>query len=253
MRHASVVFVLTLASAAIVSAADAPYFGKWKPDSAKSQLTSTATIEKLPSGEFRFNQDGFIYNFRLDGKEYPMPDGGTTSWKAIDDNHWEVKNRANGSKVAATFKLTVNGDALSAVVTVPQADGHETTQSASFQRVSGGPGFLGKFKETQADLAETWLEVTPDGADGLKIAQPNSLCVAKFDGKPYPMSGPGDPPKQTMAFRKKGPAAFEALTYVDGKLFTTDVYSVSADGKVLTDIGTPAATKKPAKVIFDRQ
>jgi hypothetical protein len=252
MRHARVVCVLTLALAGIAAAADAPYFGKWKVNSAKTQVTGMAAIEKQPSGDYRFDQDGFIYNFKPDGKEYPMPDGGAASWKMVDDNNWEVTMRANG-KVTATVKLTASGDTLTSAVTIPQADGKTLTESGTSKRISGGPGVLGKWRATKTDADDIWLEVTPEGADGLRMAQPNSLCVAQFDGKPFPMSGPGDPPKQTMAFRRKGPASFEALTYVDGKLFFTDVFSVSADGKVLTDIGTPVATKKPAKVIFDRQ
>ena len=92
-----------------------------------------------------------------------------------------------------------------------------------------------------------------DGADGLKLVQPNSLCVAKFDGKPYPMTGATDGSKSTMSFRKTGAASFEAVTYIDGKLYFKDVYKVSADGKVLTDIGTPEATKKADTIILVRQ
>lgn len=252
MKHLTLACAVLFLAAAAVTAADAPYFGKWKVNSAKSQITGTASIQKLPSGDYHFDQDGFMYNFKPDGNEYPTPDGGSASWKMVDDNNWEVTFRANG-KVTATAKLTASGDTLTSSNTIPQADGTTVTETGTSRRISGGPGVLGKWRITKANADDLWLELTPDGADGLKIAQPNSLCVAKFDGKPYPMSGPGDPPKQTMSFRKKGAASFEALTYIDGKLLFTDVYSVSADGKVLTDVGTPASTKKSSKVIFDRQ
>lgn len=252
MKHLRLACVVTFLSAAAVTAADAPYFGKWKVNSAKSQVTSITSFEKLSSGEYRFNQDGFIYKFQLDGKEYPMPDGGTTAWKMLDDNHWEVTNRANG-KVSGMFKLTLNGDTLTSAVSIPQADGTTLTETGTSKRISGGPGLLGKWRVYKVDAGENWLEVTPDGENGLKIAAPNSLCVAKFDGRPYPMSGSGDGSKQTMSFRKTGPSSFEALTYFDGKLLGKEVYTVSADGKVLTDVGTPVATKKPTKTILDRQ
>ena len=181
-----------------------------------------------------------------------MPDGGTTSWKAVNDSMWEVTNRANG-KINATTKLTLNGDTMSSVAAIAQADGKNITVSSTGKRMSGGPGFLGKWQAVKQDAGALWMELTPDGADGLKIAAPNSLCAAKLDGKPYPMSGSGDGAKSTMSFRKMGPTSFESTTYLDGKVFFTDVYTVSADGKVLTDTGTPAATKKPVKTIFDRQ
>ena len=90
---------------------------------------------------------------------------------------------------------------------------------------------MGKWQNTHFDVvAGLWLEVTPGGVDGLKIAAPNSLCVAKFDGKPYPMTGAAD-----------------------GKPFVKDVYKVSSGGKVMTGISTPAATKKPDTIIPMRQ
>src|ERR1051326_3852042 len=67
----------------IAAAADAPYIGTWKLNTAKSQMTGeTLSIEKLPAGDMQYHYDveGFAYNFNLDGKEYPLPDGGTTSW-----------------------------------------------------------------------------------------------------------------------------------------------------------------------------
>jgi hypothetical protein len=244
--------LLSLVAVSTVVAADAPYFGKWKVNSSKSQANQIMTIEKQPSGDFRFEDSGFTYTFQLDGKEYPVPDGTTVSFKALSDTAWDITNRANG-KVSGKIKLTLSGDTMSVASTIPQADGKEIAQSETLKRISGGPGFLGKWKPTTFDSGDFWIELTPNGADGLKVAAPNSLCVAKFDGKPYPMSGSGDGAKQTMSFRKTGPASFRAVTYLDGKVFSTDVYSVSADGKVLTDMGVPAATKKPVKTILDRE
>jgi hypothetical protein len=253
MRRYTRAWALAFLSAAVVSAADAPYFGKWKVDASKSKVQGTASIEKLPSGEYKYDGSGFVYRFNLDGKEYPMPDGGTTSWKATNDTTWEVVNRANG-KISGKFTLTLNGaNAMSATTVIPQADGKDITQTSALKRLSGGPGFVGKWQTMHFDVADEWLEITPDGADGLKLAQPNSLCMAKFDGKQYPMTGATDGSKSTMSFRKTGAASFEAITYIDGKPFFKDVYKVSADGKVLTDIGTPEATKKPDTIILVRQ
>ena len=76
-----------------VRAADPAYVGKWKFNQAKSTLTGdTATIGSAPGGMMQFSSQGFTYTFKLDGKEYPMPDGGTTAWKATSANVWDVKN-----------------------------------------------------------------------------------------------------------------------------------------------------------------
>jgi hypothetical protein len=252
MMRVRLVFLLTLVSAAVSTAADAPYIGKWKVNSSKSQLTDMVTIEKLPSGDMRFEESGFTYTFKPDGKEYPMPDGGTTSWKAAGDGKWEVTNRANG-KVSATITLTLSGDTLSSMAMIPQADGKDIMQTSTLKRISGGPGIVGKWKGTQTDAGSAWLEVAPNGPDGITLKAPNSMCAAKFDGKPYPMTGSGDGPKTTIAFRKTGSASFETTTFLDGKPFFKDVYVASADGKMLTDTGTPVSTKKQLKAVYDRQ
>lgn len=253
MKRSTFVLVLTVLAFVTASAADAPYFGKWKVNSSKSQMTNMLTIEKLPSGDLRFEESGLAYTFKIDGKEYPVPDGSTVMWKAAGDNTWDVTVRANG-KVAAMAKLKVDGNMMSATQTIPQAGGQDISQSSTLKRVSDGTGPVGKWQAVKTDAGAAWIEITPDGADGLKLAAPNSLCVAKFDDKPYPMSGATDGSKQTMSFRKKGSASFEALTYLDGKPFFKDVYVVSADGKVMTDTGTPmGGDKKPVKVVLERQ
>ena len=252
MKNVRLASLLTLAAVTTTVAADAPYLGKWKLNASKSQLNGFVTIEKLPSGDYRFDEAGFVYNFRPDGKEYPMPDGGTASWKADSADKWEVTNRANG-KVNATITLTLSGDTLSSMAMIPQPDGKDIMQTSTSKRISGGPGFLGKWKSTQVDAGSLWLELMPNGSDGITVKAPNSICAAKFDGKPYPMTGSGDGPKQTMVFRKTGPASFEATTFLDGKPFFKDVYVASADGKTLTDSGMPASKKEPIKVVFDRQ
>src|ERR1700733_13936664 len=111
-------FLLTLVAVSTVVAADAPYFGKWKVDSSKSQANQIMTIEKQPSGDFRYESSGFTYTFQLDGKEYPAPDGSTVSFKASSDKTWDATIQANG-KVSAKVKLTLNGDTMSVASTIP--------------------------------------------------------------------------------------------------------------------------------------
>jgi hypothetical protein len=55
-------------------------------------------------------------------------------------------------------------------------------------------------------------------------------------------------------FRKISDRSFEVTTKLDGKPMYVEVYTVSADGKTLTDEGTPVnAKQEPFKMVFDRQ
>src|SRR4051812_46483718 len=81
--------------------AQAPSFdGTWKLNIAKSQLTGqTVTFEKKPNGLLHFDSQGFAYDFDLEGKEHPTPDGGTTAWTQVNPTTLETTNRANGKVI----------------------------------------------------------------------------------------------------------------------------------------------------------
>ena len=69
-----------------------------------------------------FDSQGFGYDFDLSGKDFPTPDGGTSSWREVNPTTWEATNKMNG-KVIATARLTLNGDTVTAVMkaTKPEA------------------------------------------------------------------------------------------------------------------------------------
>jgi len=193
MKHApaiSIGVIVLLANIAI--AADAPYVGKWKVNPTKSQVTGqTLTLEKKASGMTRYESGGFAYEFKLDGKEYPMPDGGTTSWKVIDAKTWDVTNRQNG-KLTGNYRLVLDGDTMTFQSVLGKADGGTLKESGKLTRMSGGPGFEGKWKISDAKMAVTTMDITANGPDGITIAYPEQggVCKAKFDGKDYAVTGP---------------------------------------------------------------
>lgn len=77
--------------------------------------------------------------------------------------------------------------------------------------------------------------------------------MAKFDGKDYRMTGPQAAAKDTFSFKKSGANSFEMTEKIDGKPVYLDTYTASADGKTLTDDGSPLSAKEPTKAVFDRQ
>ena len=87
--------VALMVAAAGVSSAQAPSFtGTWKLNPARSKLAGqTVTIERTASGLLHFDSQGFAYDFDLTGKPFPLPDGGTTEWRAVNATTWEVTNR----------------------------------------------------------------------------------------------------------------------------------------------------------------
>ena len=240
---------------ATVTAADPPYVGKWKFNAAKSVLTGdTATIEQLPDGMMQFNSQGFVYKFRLDGKEYPTPDGATTSWTKTSDTVWDVTNRAGG-KVLTTYHLVLKGEALAVSGKVMKSDGSAGDFTSTYKLVSGGPGFAGKWMSTEVKPPTLNLEISANAPDGVTLKDDTgNVFSGQFDGKDTPAQGRMAGSKFTTAFRKTGANAFELTVTLDGKPMFVEIYSVSADGKTLTDSGTPTNAKQETyKVVFDRQ
>jgi hypothetical protein len=251
----AVTLFVALASTVYLRAQQPSFAGTWKLNLDKSQLTGqTLSIEKTASGLMHFDSQGFAYDFDLSGKEFPTPDGGTVSWKEVNASTWDGIFKVNG-KVLVTYHLTLDGDTTTAVMKATQPDGKAVEQTITTTRVSGGPGFLGKWKSKEVKGAPTTMEIALDGANGITLKYPEFqiACKGSFDGKDNPMTGGGANLKQTLAFEKSGANAIKITTKLNGKPFYVDVLTLSSDGKVLTDEGNPVAVKEPVKAVYERQ
>ena len=101
---------LSIAPAALVvaltpvalAAAELPWVGKWKINAAKSDFAQqTVTYAAAGPGETQWTADGMTGKFKMDGKDYPDPDGTTEAWKQIDASTWETLYKLNGSRSQA--------------------------------------------------------------------------------------------------------------------------------------------------------
>jgi DNA gyrase/topoisomerase IV subunit B len=78
-------------------------------------------------------------------------------------------------------------------------------------------------------------------------------CNGKFDGKDHPCSGPTLGPGWTASFTNAGPRALDMTVKNNGKALFKLSYSVSADGKTLTENGTATGPNEKTKVVYDKQ
>jgi hypothetical protein len=252
------VILIAISACALGLAADAPYAGKWKMNSAKSDFgDTTVTFEQLPGGEMKSTMDGQSYTFKTDGKDNMTPWGMTMAWKTAGANAWEITEKTNG-KVSATsnVKLAADGKTMTMETKRAKADGGTSDDSMNLQRVSGSAGLAGKWKtkNMKSSSPET-MSLTPKGADGLTIAMGNEggVCDARFDGKPYPSTGPMWPAGWTCVIAKNGAAALDLTWKKDGKDMYKSTMTVSADGKTLTEMTAAPGTGEKVKIVHDRQ
>jgi hypothetical protein len=250
----AVALFMGLASISTQAVAQPSFAGTWKLNLAKSQLTGqTLSVEKTASGLLHFDSQGYAYDFDLTGKEFPTPDGGTSSWKEVNPTTWEATNKLNG-KVVATYHLALKGDAIAATMKATKPEGGTVEQTSMWTRVSGGPGLFGKWKSTEVKGAPTTMEIALEGTSGITVKYPEFqvACKGSFDGKDYTLTGAGADMKQTLAFAKTGPISITITTKLNGKPFYIDVLTLSSDGNTLTDEGNPVAVKEPVKAVYER-
>jgi hypothetical protein len=251
-------FLLTVAGAAALAAADLPYAGKWKMDPAKSDLGQiTVTFADLGSGEMQFTMDGQSYKFKTDGKEYPALMGQTAVWKQVDANTWETVDKLKGKTISNdTTKLSADGKTLTYSSTMIKPEGGTVEETMVFERISGGQGLAGKWKTRnfKTSSPET-LELAASGADGLKLTVPEMqmTCDSKFDGKDYPCAGATLAQGWTMSAKKNGPRSVEIVDKLNGKPLYQVTMTVSQDGKTLTETGNAVGVPEKFKVVYDRQ
>ena len=164
----AVAFCVTLAGTSRPTAAQPSFAGTWKLNLAKSQLTGqTLSIERTPKGLMHFDSQGFAYDFDLSGKDFPTPDGGSVVWHEVNPTTWEANIKMNGKSIAS-YRLTLKGDTVTAAMKATRPDGPPVEQSSSWARVSGGPGFLGKWKSTEIKGAPLTMQIALEGAAALR-------------------------------------------------------------------------------------
>jgi hypothetical protein len=254
-RWITCAIAVSLAGAGTGMAAEPSFAGTWKLNLSKSKLTGTTlSIEKTASGLMHFDSQGFAFDFDSTGKEYPAPDGSAVAGRAPDANTWELTTRMN-KKVVAVTVVKLDKDTVTTTTKLTKPDGSTVEQTSKAVRVSGGPGFLGKWRSTEVKGAPTTMVIALEGANGIAVSYPEYQQSVKgsFDGKDNVLTGAGANLKATIAFEKTGPRAIKMTTRIDRKMFYVDVLTLAADGKTLTDDGNPAAVKEPVTAVYERQ
>lgn len=255
VTRATCIGTFALFAPAILPAQQPQFSGTWKLNLAQSQLSGiTYTFDKKPSGVWHYSGGGFSADFDLAGKEYTMPSGVSVIGKAVSPRSWELTFQMKGTRISKSI-VTLSGDSLKWVSEVPGPDGKTVQQTSTDTRISGGPGFLGKWKSGNPTGASSTLKITMRGAEGMRIEVPEFQQVVQgsLNGKDYPVMQAGQASKFTNSFAKGGPNSFTIRTKLDGKPFAVDVYTLSSDGKTLTDETTVTATNETTKSVFDRQ
>ena len=257
LRFLHTLFAIGISALLTLAAAESSGLdGKWKLNMEKSKLAGQSfVITKKDAGKMNLDMQGFAFDFDLTGKEFPTPDGGTTSVKAPDSKTWEFTGRMDGKIIGRHIFRLDSPDTATLTMEVPQEDGKNLETVTDFKRVSGGPGLVGKWKSTEVKGACPGIDIKTKGENEIEFVIPEfkMSCSARFDGKDYPVSVNGADTKQTFAFEKKGPRGFKLTTKIDGKPFYVENFTLSEDGKTLMDEGNFVAADEPMTAVFEKE
>ena len=256
--HRVLWLVFTAAATAALAAAQPPYAGKWKMNPAKSDFgQTTITFEQLPSGEMQATAVGQSYKFKMDGKDYPAMFGADAAWTSLSPTSWQTVWKLNGKVLSTdTLTLSADGKTLTTHTKGTKPNGEPIDDTVVSERVSGGPGLSGKWKtKNMKSSSPNVLEFAPSGTDGLafKIVDIGLSCDAKLDGKDHPCSGPTLGPGWTVAFASQSARGLDMTVKNNGKVLFKMSFTVSADGKTLTEHGTATGSNEKTTVVYDRQ
>jgi hypothetical protein len=241
-----------LSAASLVAQTDAPYVGVWKFNPSKSDLGPIQFTFTEKNGSYTFSEDMTrqTYTFKVDGAGYADPSGATARWTQKDARTWHVTYAVNGKQVASADYI-VSPDEKTLTMRSNVEGNKSLTQEMVMQRVGGGSGLIGTWRGGKMQLPPYELHFTADGADGIVMRMPDVMeAKARFDGKPYPLTGGIMPQGASVTFTRTEPRAFR----MQQKIGTTTndlTVTVSTDGKTMTQTGMVDGRVK-ISLVFDR-
>jgi hypothetical protein len=238
--------------------AQSPLAGTWKINQEKSQLGGDLLQFGPAEGQaIELTSGGTKYSFRLDGNNYRLPSGHVAIWREAGPNRWTTEYRKTDGKLLSkdTWELSADGQTLSLISSGVKANGDLYTDTEEYVRTAGTSGLIGSWKGTNVKLSspsELTLEMTGLDSMTLKIAAIKATCVAKFDGKDAAVEGPDIPPGFRLALTRIGPYSFKLVQKLNGSQISSSVYTVSEDGKTMTEVGN-APGDPPSTTVWEKQ
>lgn len=256
IRYPSIVAVVMLA--AVSSApAESPWAGKWKLDMSQSKLTGNTIHIASTGGELVYTSEGHTTKYQLGGGPTKTWSGDETSWKKIDDNTYESHSTANGVNLGTdTWTIAPDGKTVKVESKGTNPDGSSFDDNSEFTRAGGTNGIAGSWKNTKTDISEERrYEITDKGPDELtwNIPEIKGVLDVKLDGKDYAPVGPTVPKGLTIALLKVSPQTLKMTEKMNGALIYHSTMTVSADGKTMTEVGTPAKTNQSFTSVWIKQ
>jgi hypothetical protein len=234
-------FLLSIVPA--IAFATTPFDGTWKVKLDSMQFSGKPSEAVLMNGSYTCKTCVPPFTIKADGKDQPTPVHDTRdhmSVKVVSPTTVEYTEKAGG-KVMSTNTDTVSADGNRLTSTFTVYSGKEPFKgTATAKRV--GPAPPGAHAVSGAWMQEGYPEVSEAAKifvvqstdNGIKWTWNGMVTDAKFDGKQYAIKN--DPSHTLVAVKKISDRQFEERGTSEGKLQYVATWTVSADGKTITQV-----------------
>ena len=244
----------------------ARFTATWKEDVSKRKVGDLVHLR------FQKNTQGGLEELRgpeakpvvqpvvFDGKPRETGSGNTIVWKQTDANTFDrVLSKAGETLTVRRIRISPDGKTLTQVEESKTTDGSPAVSTVVYQRVSGDEqGLVGRWKPTsfKADTPAIW-KIEPFGTNGLKWSGSGGQNYnVMLDGTSAPINGPAVLRGTMVAAKLKDGQTIEFTNSRESIDTGKSVWTLSADGKMLTvidsSLGT-GASKDSTTLVFVKQ
>ena len=243
--------------------AQSPFDGTWKTDTSASKFSPKPIVFSVNSGMYDCSSCVPRISIKADGQDQnvaaPARDYDTLAVEVKDANTIHATAKKGGKQVFDQTR-TVSSDGKTLTVTSSNfpADGSQAYKSeAQLTRVAKGPagsnGTSGSWRINSVNEDAAGLMTTYKGAgDQLTMTTPTGESwEAKFDGKDYPVKGTFA--NETVSLKNMGDHGMEATYKRDGKVYSVEKATISADGNKMTTVVDNKLTGRTSTFVSTKQ
>jgi hypothetical protein len=204
--------LLGLGASTAAMAFDSPFAGTWTMDMAKSKVTGdTFSYTKTATGYAVSNGGPVNFEFALDGKDYPTFPSQSIACTETTPTSLVCVFKASGKITSSGSRtLSADGSRFKGDYSDYRPDGTTTHAEDVYERVSGGPGFAGTWKDVSAKFTPSARIIATPTATTFEMIYPRGkLKIAgATDGTPSPATGPTVPPGATSTVLATSPTTW---------------------------------------------
>jgi len=256
--------ILVLSFAATVAlpalAADNPWFGTWKLDTARSHMTGdTFTYSKTPTGMDHFTNGPMSFDFTANGIDYPTLGNATTAWVAAGPNQWKETDKAGGAVIGTyDIRLTANCKTMTIVATGSRPDGTPLHDETVYSKVKSDGCLEGTWKSIKASQSAPSDYVISQGSapDTWKWDIPGwkETMEGKLDGSDLTLAGPTVPSGITICYVADGAQKLKYQIKSGGTVIDQGEQVLAPGGKTFTDTSwTPGKENEKQTWVYNKQ